>query len=511
MRHERETFADNVPIDNATCPQLRLQIGDAIFVEDTFFEILGSDSHGVNGKAIGSGRFQKTFEHAELFRLYYAGKLKIQRAGFGRVRPVVARNLRKPIAAFSEADQDEALARYEYVQMFHRLYQAKKVKKTAEGYAKAVELTAWLRRRREAAEKGVPARAVGLECWSWSSLRNWYGDWVGSGCQLVALVPANASKGRHGTRLDPVVLRIVAKFVTERWLTLERPPLSVVHEEICCEVLRVNDGRHENQRLPEPDVNSVRRWIDSNFDEYEIVAARHGKDAADQRCRPVKAAPRGRWPGNIVELDHTRMDVFAVTQDGKPVTGDFETSRPWIMALICTLTRMILGFWITLEPPSWVTLMHCLRHAVLPKDVSHVPGIQSPYPTHGLFDLLRVDNDRIFRSRSLLLASAQLNFTIDWGPKGVSRMRGTIERHFREFERQRPLHGARQEFPERRGEGRLRQRGAGRLPAPRDQGPCDDLGCRLLPQQAERLPDVQDAPPDVERDEAARDPGGRSR
>ena len=59
------------------------------------------------------------------------------------------------------------------------------------------------------------------------------------------------------------------------------------------------------------------------------------------------------------EIDHSPLKVVAGTDAG-PI------GQPWLPLLIDYYSRMVTGFCLGFEPPSYGVIMEALRHAVLP-------------------------------------------------------------------------------------------------------------------------------------------------
>jgi putative transposase len=366
--------------------------------------------------------------HWEVFRLYFGGKLEIRRAAYEVGHPAVARSISRPSEAYSVKDRDEALRRLEYVQFARRA----KSRGYRDPYVRSARTCARLRRRRAARNRGVPSRQIGLEAVSASTLKDWYSRWEKSGYLFAALFRQDHLKGNRKERLAGEVIAIIHSRVENNFLTREQPGLAFVHGLIGADIIEANRTRLRGDQLVEPDIRTVRRWIDRNYDDFTIVMRREGIEAAIQKHTPVGRGPVGLWPMHTVQIDYTRLDAFCVRPDGTPVFGTVEKSRPWIIAAICTLTNMIVGFHLSFDPPSWFSVMQCLRHMVLPKDVSEYEAIQSEYPCFGVCEVLQLDNEACFRSRSMTVAAAALNIELDYGPAGMPRIRGKIERFFRE-------------------------------------------------------------------------------
>ncbi|CAN7346685.1 Mu transposase C-terminal domain-containing protein [Phyllobacterium sp. LjRoot231] len=433
MKHQWQFIPnDELSMDNKYVPHLMAQQGDAFIMDGGWYGVLERDKDGVLLISKDGSQVKVKKSHGELFALYFGGRLQIKRATFGRVSPVIADGLTRPLASYEKSEIEIALMRLEYCRIARRLQEKGKGNRRADGgYTRAARITAFLRRRQKAAELKLPLNMVGLEYVGGSTLKEWYQRWESSGYMLVALIRQNGNKGVRGSKLNEEVVAVVRKYICERYLTLECPPMSAVREGICWEIQQMNKSRDGLNLLHEPSVDSVTKWLNDNFDEFDIVAARKGMKVAIEKFRQIKRAPAGLWPMHTVEIDYTWLDHFCVDDRGNPINGTWEKSRPWIIAAICTLTRMIVGYYITFEAPSWESVMHCLRHMVLPKKIDASYGIQSPYPCFGICEILRMDNERAFRSHSMQMAAGSLGFVADYGPAGQSRLRGKIERFFR--------------------------------------------------------------------------------
>ena len=69
-------------------------------------------------------------------------------------------------------------------------------------------------------------------------------------------------------------------------------------------------------------------------------------------------------PFERVQIDHTRIDVVVVNEGDRLPIG-----RPWLTLAIDVASRVVLGFSVSLEGPSVVSVALTLVHAVLAKDL----------------------------------------------------------------------------------------------------------------------------------------------
>jgi putative transposase len=103
--------------------------------------------------------------------------------------------------------------------------------------------------------------------------------------------------------------------------------------------------------------------------------------------------------------------------------------RPWLTLAIDVASRVVLGFSISLEGPSAVSVALALVHAVLPKDLWLADRqLEVPWPMWGLPELLQLDNAPEFHSRALVRGAQEYGIRIDYRPPGTPHFGGHIER-----------------------------------------------------------------------------------
>jgi putative transposase len=92
-------------------------------------------------------------------------------------------------------------------------------------------------------------------------------------------------------------------------------------------------------------------------------------------------------------------------------------------------TRVVLGFCLTLESPSRLSVALCLRHAIFPKE-SWLEAISAagPWPMFGRPRLIYTDNGADFRSLSFRLGCQRQNINNGYRPVRTPRYGGTVER-----------------------------------------------------------------------------------
>ncbi|WGD52442.1 DDE-type integrase/transposase/recombinase [Bradyrhizobium sp. CB1650] len=413
-------------------PLIRLNKGDAVVIDGVRYEEKLRTKCSLTLCPIG-GEVARTFTAEELADLYFdpAGRMKIERATPAALEEELVETVSRPFESFTADQQTEMLKRLDYVKGCDRFFPRGCYSKRPDGgYAKIALIVARYRRLVCARDEGCRPRSLGLDEVSGSTLRDWYGRWIRSGRMLGALAPLTHRRGSKKPKMDGAVRGIIAKYVRQKWLTLERPTLTVVHQMICGEIELVNSQRVGGS-LVEPSEMAVRRWIGKNLDRYEIIFYRRGRKEADHEARLTKRAPVATRPLQIVEFDDTPLDIIIVDDNGKPI------GRAYLTAGICLTTGMIVGWYIGIENPSWSTVMQALRMAVLKKDEKELEGCgaESPYPVYGLPEMIKMDNGAAYRSQSMVAAAGQLQIELRLVPVGKPHLKGKVERFFGEVAR----------------------------------------------------------------------------
>lgn len=163
----------------------------------------------------------------------------------------------------------------------------------------------------------------------------------------------------------------------------------------------------------------------SKISDYEKTLAWDGSKEAARRYQPVGKAPPARFAMDVVEIDHTVADVFAVHPKTRRSIG-----RPILTVALDSFSRMVVGFHIGFEEPSYKTVMLCLRQTILPKDaLLDASGIAvNLWTCFGLMDTVVMDNGREFRGTALDDALAQLSVNKRYCRTAKGQDKGKVER-----------------------------------------------------------------------------------
>lgn len=220
-------------------------------------------------------------------------------------------------------------------------------------------------------------------------------------------------KGRR--RLVPELEDVIAGEIERFFLTRPKPKLAKL-------VRSIKHACHA-QGLRAPMRNTISSRV-SAIGTKRLLKARDGPKAAADQCRPVIQSYEAEYPLQIVQMDHTPADIIIVDEYlRRPLC------RPALTLQIDIATRVIPGFFVSLEHPSATSVGMALRHGILPKaQWLEERGIDFDYPVSGIPDVLHLDNAREFHSRALARGCQQHGINLHYRPKRTPHYGGHIER-----------------------------------------------------------------------------------
>lgn len=219
---------------------------------------------------------------------------------------------------------------------------------------------------------------------------------------------------------------IVDEVIDEKYLNPQRLTVAAVYEELVCRIADENLYREAGGKLPTPSERSLYDVI-AKLDEYEVIKARYGKRIVDLRCGMHKRGPQPKRPLERVEIDHTKLDLFVIDPITKMPIG-----RPTLTLAIDKYTRMILGFYISFHGANFLAVMHCLRHAILPKTYvkSVYPEVKHFWNVFGVPEMIVMDNGPEFHGDGFEDACLQIGTIASYCPVEKPWFKAIVERYF---------------------------------------------------------------------------------
>ncbi|AVA23688.1 MULTISPECIES: Mu transposase C-terminal domain-containing protein [unclassified Rhizobium] len=233
---------------------------------------------------------------------------------------------------------------------------------------------------------------------------------------VTALLPRAA--GNRRKRLPQQVEEIINATLREQWLTLEAPPLAPVVAEI--------QARCEEAGLTVPTYVTVARRVPALFSPEEIAKKRSANPKHLLHLKPRPGYIHASNPLDVCQIDHTPTDINFVEVVGG--AGLF-VGRPYLTIVTDVATRAILGFCLTLEKPSVLSVALCLAQAICPKDRwLATRNLNHAWPMSGRPRLLVTDSAKEFKSDAFQRGCDDYGIRIRYRDRGRVHQGGVVER-----------------------------------------------------------------------------------
>lgn len=232
--------------------------------------------------------------------------------------------------------------------------------------------------------------------------------------QLVSdLVPLPR---RRSQRIHPQVLELIESSLREKYLRKEEPRLQLIVEDIqetCLE-----------RGLDPPSRSTVDRWIPRLFTAAQIAKARCNDRNALRSQRYLPGRIRAQRPLDCLQIDHSPADCMVVNADGALI------GRPSITTAVDVATRAVVGFAVSFESQSVVSIALCLTHALCPKapwlaerNLGHLD-----WPMHGRPRSIHADSGSDFKAMAFSKACEDLGIDLHHRHRGTVHTGGVVER-----------------------------------------------------------------------------------
>ncbi len=272
------------------------------------------------------------------------------------------------------------------------------------------------KRNRNQAEVDVVARIVEKDR---ATVYRWIKKWEEARTVSSLLRVERSDAGE--TRLAEEVEEAIQRWIKDYWLTQERPSVTELHERIEIEC--------REKRLPVPSLSTIRRRVEQLSDKLKM-AMRQGKKKASEVFEPLRGSfPGADFPRAVYQIDHTPIDLILVDEEYRESIG-----RAWLTIVTDVCTRMLAGFYVSLDPTGALATGLALTHAILPKDAWMAEKeLDGKWPIWGMPAKIFADNAKEFRGKMLGRASSEHNIILENRPKGLPKFGGHVERLFRTF------------------------------------------------------------------------------
>lgn len=233
--------------------------------------------------------------------------------------------------------------------------------------------------------------------------------------EVAALIPFKRGWAKGRSRISAEQEKVITAVINEYFLTDQRVTVKKAIDEVgrrCAEL-----------KIKVPNGSTVRARI-RGLPDRVLTKGRGMKELADNRHTPRPGSNGADYPLQVVQIDHTPVNIMLVDDVHRRSIG-----WPWVTLAIDVYSRMVTGYYLSLDAPSAVSVAMCLVHSMLPKDnwlLLH--GVDGSWPVWGKPVTLHSDNGPDFKAANLIRACANHNIQREFRPVKKPHWGGHIER-----------------------------------------------------------------------------------
>lgn len=258
---------------------------------------------------------------------------------------------------------------------------------------------------------------------SYKTIYEWIKMYEASGGKVSSLVSNRHKRGKKGSRLNSTVDKVIDDVLEELYLTKQRTGFPKIYNRIITECSKLD--------IDPPHANTVRNRIKALDPEYK-TRRRQGHKAASEAFESFEGEyPEGDFPLEVYQVDHTPLDIIVVDPIFRKPLG-----RPYLTLAIDVYSRMVAGFYLSLQAPGFFSVSQCLLNAFLPKeDFLKEQGVEGEWEIYGIPSKYAVDNGKDLIGEDMQRVCDEFGMTMVRRPVGrpqfgahVERVLGTINK-----------------------------------------------------------------------------------
>jgi putative transposase len=225
--------------------------------------------------------------------------------------------------------------------------------------------------------------------------------------------PRGTPAGAH--RIDDRLDKVITDVIQDVYLTKVRAKKE--------EVVRMVGLRCIALGLTPPSRKPILSRI-KELDPRPVAKARLQPGEASSQTDFVPGSYQVQHALDVVQIDHTPVDVIVVDEANRLSIG-----RPWLTLAIDVATRVVMGFYVSMESPSSTSVALCLAQATLPKDLwLKQRGLDCTWPAWGLPVAVHADNGADFTAAALRRGCDEHGIRLILRPVARPHYGGHIER-----------------------------------------------------------------------------------
>ncbi|OUS06486.1 transposase [Gammaproteobacteria bacterium 42_54_T18] len=235
-----------------------------------------------------------------------------------------------------------------------------------------------------------------------------------------------------GVNVDDEIRRIFRVAIETCYLKKEKYEFSYAYNQVLI-AFGIDPFSPEIHKIAEaPTKRQFRYFYEKEYTKIDVTKCREGEIDYLKDFRPVLGSSTAEvdGPGSRYQIDATIGDIYLVSSvDRTKIIG-----RPVIYVVADVFSRLVVGLYVGLEGPSWVSGMEALSNTVCDKQQfckSYDIEIESEqWPAIGLPEAVLADKGEML-GRHVEVLSKSFNVRIENTASYRADWKGIVERYFR--------------------------------------------------------------------------------
>jgi len=236
--------------------------------------------------------------------------------------------------------------------------------------------------------------------------------------KISSLISSKHKRGKKGSRIEPLTKKVIEDVIEELYLTKQRVGFPKIFNTIKAECKKLN--------ITIPHENTVRNRIKTIDPKFALKKRFSAKKANEKYGNFEGEYPEGDFPLEVYQIDHTPLDIILVDYHSRKPLG-----RPYLTLAIDVYSRMVAGFYLSMQAPGYFSVSQCLYNAFLPKDdFLKKYDIQGEWEIYGIPSKYAVDNGKDLIGLDMQRVCDEFGMTMVRRPVGRPQYGSPVERVF---------------------------------------------------------------------------------
>lgn len=190
------------------------------------------------------------------------------------------------------------------------------------------------------------------------------------------------------------------------WIATKLGSADESHSSVLNKILKAIRDEVSSGKLKPPRSHVTVNNLLKTYSEAQNRKARHPGQGPLRIIKTTDGDIEVDRSNKVLQIDHTRLDVLVVDQDGE------EIGTPFLSVAVDSYSGCIAGFYLGFRQPSSLEVALVLRHVILPKHYGSEYELREKWDVCGVPEYLVTDRAKEFKSQHLRQIATHLGFSL---------------------------------------------------------------------------------------------------